>query len=332
MKVLGTLVALILLISTATANYPANYVNSEGYTWRGDGYWYYNNVPYTQTQQLYYYYQYGCRYQAYKNVYTQYYPPLPTYKDPDWKSKLLEIAKNRDLFEGNMRKEALESALFLQAVDALGLRENFRWQNYGQSVNYPQYSNYTAPVVQGSTAYVQSYSTIGSLYGSTDLNVLYQQASKLAQNSQQLAGQATVDFSDLIGKESNRQSRLAEILAKGEAVERVMKALEGNSAHFEQKSFAFKFTNDGKLEQIPIPQGNGSSAQAVINRRCIMCHKGPKAKGSLDLTEYEQFTPEQKDLVWERLITTDTTKMMPRAEGGGPGERLKGDELKPFSQ
>lgn len=321
LKWFSLILTFLFTLSIAQGNYYNGYV-ADGYSYY-DGYWYKGNTPYYRTP--YYYYQYGCRYQAYN--YYPYYAPV-TYKDPDWKTKLLEIAKQRDAFEGNLRKDALEHTVFLQSVKALGLEGNFHWQNYGQAVQYPYSYSYPPPLA--STTYVNTQTTLADLYGNLDLNILYQQAGKLTQNAQQLAGQANGDFSALVNQAGSNYARAAEIIARGEAAAMALKSTESNSARIIQQSKSYAIEgNQGN-------QGNQGNRRVekrtiAINHYCVKCHGGQKPVKDLDMTQYENFTQEQKDLIWGHLISNDPALLMPRETMDGPGKKLPGDVLELFS-
>lgn len=56
-----------------------------------------------------------------------------SYRDPEWKTKLLGIVKYRDEVEAKLRQSAIQQQEFLQTVQSLGLSGNFRMQEYGQN-------------------------------------------------------------------------------------------------------------------------------------------------------------------------------------------------------
>jgi hypothetical protein len=179
-----------------------------------------------------------------------------------WQDKLLSIAANRDKLEGNLRTAALDHQAYVGAVSALGLTGNFRLANYGASPTYPSYGAphvpYAAPYAtapQGNTLYGYNYSTVRDLYSDTNLSTLYQQAARLTQNAQTLAGQGHTDFSDLVAKEGGNRARVAEILAKGQSAVAALQAANPQaSQHTEQRTFSFRLEQgtNGQSTLVPV--------------------------------------------------------------------------------
>lgn len=261
---------------------------------------------------------------------------------PDWKKKLLDIAAARDKVEGRLRIQALDHQTYLEALKALGLEGNFKWNGYGTAPVYPNagathtYGYNNAGSVNlgnfganGNTIYGYSYSSIKDVYGDTNLNSLYQQAARLTQNAQQLAGQATTDFSDLVGKEGENRARVAEILAKAQAAKAALDAATPQTrTREESRVFSFSAVSDGNggVKVVPI-EGNGAAAQpaAVTGeaqqfrvQACAACHSGANKKGGFDIASYPTLNLEQKAKVWERVFSTDPEKVMPRSKDGKP--------------
>ncbi len=356
------------LLPTNKSNASGNGVlNSDNYwSYAGDKYYYRGNYAYNR----YYaqpYYSYGVYYPGsyvytYSHTYTPqtYTAPTPAYTDPGWRSKLLDIAAARDKAESNIRKSAFEQAHYMDAVKALGLQGNFHWQGYGVAPPYPSYA-YGVPHssygnlqlsnagVQGNTLYGYSYNSIASVYGDTNLSQLYQQANRLAENAQRLSGQATTDFSALVGAEGSNRARVAEILAKSQAVQEMLRAMQDGNAKVETKTFTFKMVQgaNGAMEiqkvpngppngngvanpeQLPAP-GNGQVDQAKWQQSamsCVACHSGQKKEGAFDVTQYQTLTPDQKMKVVNRLTTSDDAKRMPRTQDGKVGPKMSLGEV-----
>jgi hypothetical protein len=327
-----------------------------GYTYRG-GY-YYDAQGYAYTKQQFYqaptYYN-GCYSPGYYYTKYVYVPSAPAYAAPavpsDWRTKLLEIAEYRDKLIGQERKAAIEQQAFMEAVGALGLRGNFRLQSYGQPVSYGQGSyladtfQYGAHGAQGNTVYGYTYKDVASVYGDTNLNVLYQQAARLAQNAQQLGSQATGDFSGLVQQAGDNQARVAEILAKGQAAAAAMNAAgAGGRATVTRSGFSFKSTTGAEVEPIAPPQvlpdrgnrpqANGGRAafEALAVKECATCHNPEDPKGKFDIYQYPAMDKDAKAKVVARLITTDPAKHMPQLPEGGAGRQLSKDEIALFLQ
>lgn len=347
MRYIFALLVLAVASVTAGANQPTfanGFTNTDGYVFQ-NGYWTWGGKAYTRSLvQGQGYYQHGCYYPGasyYQYSYAYDLQPAVSYKDVDWRTKLLEIAKQRDATEGAIRKNAFEQKYFLDGVQALGLTGNFNWQNYGLAppyvgggYNVGGYSNVGSYGVSGNTLYGYSYNTIANLYGDTNLNQLYQQANRLAENQQKLAGQATTEFGSLVGQAGDNASKVAEILAKGQAVEQYLKSLQQPSAKLETKTFSFKVMpdSDGKLQVQKIEGGptvgvTNSMSWTQSAAKCFSCHQDKKREGGFDVRTYFDMTPEQKEVVIDRLTTKDPNRMMPKG-----GKRLSLEELKLWLQ
>lgn len=363
------LVFFIVIVEVKAGEYKNGYVNSDGYSWY-NGYWYRGDLGYTRAlYQRPGYYSCGYYYPAtsyYRYSYSHTYQRQPakvSYETPDWRTKLLDIAGQRDKAEASIRKGIFEQQYFMEAVKGLGLEGNFRWQNYGIAppyspqayVNGNSYGslNLSSAGVNGSSLYGYSYNSIANLYGDASLNVLYQQANRLTENAQKLSGQATTEFNSLIGAEGHNRARVAEILAKGQAAQEVLRAMDGSSAKIETKTYSFKVVPgpDGKPQmqkvngdapqqmqrvngdqpqpQIQPQNGQDTSQlwQAAAKNRCASCHGGAKKEGGFDISLYPTMTPEQKLKVVSRILTTEEAKRMPRNPDGTPSSRLPIEEI-----
>lgn len=316
--------------------YAYGFINSDGYTWYNDSYWWWGNDAYTR-HRVYQnaYYSYGHYYPAsyiWHYTFHHHYQRV-TAKDSNWRTKLLEIAAHRDKIEGDIRRGAIEQGYFNEAVKALGLGGNFHWQGYGVAPVYPSAGSYAAGST-GSTVYGYSYNTIAQLYGDSNLAQLYQQAARLAENSQKISGEATQGFNTLVGLEGENRAKVAQILAKSQAISEMLKSIEGSSAKFESKSLTFKLVQgkDGKIDvEKVVPEKSDMRAKWESHAKdtCVMCHHGPKKEGNFDVTQYPAMTAEQKLDVISRITTKDTAKRMPRSKDnvGKVGRRLIPEEI-----
>ena len=301
---------MMLLIATFITVIPAN----------GSDTYLDNGVLY-QRELAWYQYWDGCRWQ-WASYYV--YKPVAKASDPDFRVKLLDLAAARDGREQANRAEALRQTNFLEAVEALGLTGNFRLNNYGADT-YPARASAQAPLssagVNGQTIYGYSYSSIADVYG-VDLNALYQQASRLTQNAQTLAGQAHTDFSDVLKQEGANRARVAEILAKGQAAAQVAKAVEASqTVRVESREFRFRVEPDGKITQIPEPTATISGVFAPA--KCVGCHAGTKKEGGFAVALFPKMSVEDKRKVWELLVSPDLTKRMPKGQPALTAEELK---------
>lgn len=334
--------ALVFVSPVNAGGHVNGFVNSDGYTFNS-GYWYYGASP-----QAYYrtlistpgYYSYGYYYPGSSYYqYTAYYPPKAavSYTDPDWRTKLLDIAQQRDKTEGKVRLGAFEQQYFLESVRALGLEGNFTWRGYGAVPPYPVIgaAHYAQSYgANATTQYGYSYSTIAQLYGdNTNLNSLYQQAAQLTRQLLQLGGEANAGFQALVNTEGGNRARVAEIIVKGQMAMQILNALNAPST-VETRGFSFKVEPNGNVqrqEQNVSPETKNELMRLwKINAdaRCAECHSGKTVKGGFNLADYPRYDPAQKQAVWLRLTTTDPDKVMPRLKDGTPGRRLTPEELK----
>ncbi len=394
MKHVGPALAAVLVLALCLTpaakadNYSNGYVDGNGYTYN-NGYWWKDGYAYKYERYWVAgtsYYQYGCHYTtpgywAYKYVQypvAQYKEPEKkvSYTDPDWRSKLLDIAGNRDKYEAQARKAAYEQKAFIDSVGALGLTGNFRWEGYGTSPyppaaltggygGYYQHLSYGATLplnglyshqqqlqlgsygANASTLYGNTLKQLADPYADNNLPQLYQQANRLAENAQRLSGQATQDFGLLVKEEGGNRARVAEILARAEAVRQFMSTIDGPPKTVtETKTFEFKSDTvqvgpaaggvpAGDPNYLKVnPQATGRKAQfeAVWKARCASCHTGTAAKAKFTLETYYKMTADEKLKVWQLLVTKDKDRVMPRTASGGPGELLTQDEVRLFTE
>lgn len=335
------IIFLAITIPVIASEYSNGYVTPGGYTYQ-NGYWYYDSIAYNRTQVWYpagYYnncYNAGYWYWSYtkaniSNTYnTNTYNTVPV----DWRTQLLDLAKQRDTAELGLRKSALEQIAYLESINALGLTGNFRIQNYGQAIQFPGYAggmNY-ASVNQGNTLYGYSYNTVKEAYGSTDMNVLYQQASRLTQGAQQLAGDAHRDFSGLVTQAGDNQSRIAEILAKAAAAEKVLNAANPQPS----TRTTTTVTGSGSTSTV-MPKVDDTLVEDTKRfltytgiPLCGSCHSGQTLKGKFDILTYPTMTSDQKNVIWDRIFSKDPDKVMPRSVDGRPGTPLTAAQKQDF--
>jgi len=399
MRVMTTLLASVavasVLLLTGSADgseyyyngrpYGEGYRNSDGYVFQG-GYWNWHGDAYTRAlrQRAGYY---NCGY-YYPGAYYYHYvfhhgAAVPTYSSGsnylsgNWRDRLLQIASERDRVEGEIRKAAFEQAYFTDSVKALGFEGNFHIQNYGYSpfgYGPGKAANYgggnlqmSTAGAQGNTVYGYSYNTLANVYGDTNPAALYQQAYRLAESAQKYGDKATGGFQDIVAQDNDGRQKVAEILAKGQAVQEFLSRLDGNSAKVETKTFSFKVGpgQDGKVqiqrvEQPPQAQppstpppreppkepsrddsGYNSGKpgqtkkskvlfeawQASAKAKCAACHSGEKAKGGFDVAMYPGLDDDHKAVVIARLTTLDENRQMPRMPDGKAGVRLSAAEI-----
>lgn len=186
---------------------------------------------------------------------------------------------------------------------------------------------------QGSTIY--GYSSVAEAHGNVDLGLLYNQAARLTEQAQQLAGQANIDFSRMVEIEGNNRADVARIIAQGQAAREALSAVRVEpSAQTQSRSFSFKITSsdsgdfqvqkiEDRTHKINMNSGNISD---LLNDKCVACHNSDNAQGGLNLLE--KISVDQQDSILNRIVTDDLIKRMPRNADGSASPRLNVGELK----
>jgi mono/diheme cytochrome c family protein len=318
MKRLAIVIIAILLAIPATAG---EYTFSEGYWWQGS-----NAYTRTLVESPGYYTYSGC--------YRYYYPGTSSYSytfhharavPTDWRTQLLELAKQRDKLVLAERRAALEQKYYLEAIGALGLTGNFRVEGYGPAVGYGYGGvNATANLYTGgNSVFGYTYQTVKEAYGSTDMNSLYQQSARLTQGAQGLATQANTEFSSLVQQAGDNQARVAEILARAQAAALALQATAPSPSTRETT------TVTGTATGLATDADAGTVWQKSAQARCAACHAGARIRGGFDLNKFASLDDAGRHKVWVRLTTADLTKRMPRdvKDEHKPGVQLGPDEL-----
>lgn len=197
-------------------------------------------------------------------------------------------------------------------------------------IGIPVPVNYTQPIAQQGTT-VYGYSTVAEAYGNVDLGLLYNQAARLTDQAQQLAGQAATDFQSLVQAEGQNRAEVAKIIAQGQAARDVLLAAKGPPTANLQKSFSFKVYQDSKGEmriektESQTPNFDLSSQGGVrqdlkdpqafstlLRNQCVSCHNTEKASGGLNFLG--SITDAQQAACLERIINDDQSKRMPKGK------------------
>lgn len=160
---------------------------------------------------------------------------------------------------------------------------------------------YVYPVAQqGQTIY--GYTSVSQAYGNLDLAVLYDRAERLASQAQQLAGQATTDYSTLVESAGSRRANDAAILAAAQALREVLDASGRNNSASR--------TVTGTAQA-----ATASTADAVLQSRCASCHDSYRSASDL--------SAEQWTAVVARITHAEPQKRMPlAADRSSAGEPL----------
>lgn len=251
-------------------------------------------------------------------------PAVPTYTS-DWKTRVVEYAKAKD-----------DQLAFFGALKAIGVNGNV--YDYGYGSYYKNYAASSTPV-QGDTVYGYTYNQIQAAYGQTDLNTLYQQASRLTQGAQTLASDANNGFQSLVQTAGDNQARIAEYFVNAQAqallLQASKKAVEPQPQTITQTTIQGGGSTIGQggavIQAQPAGNDNGWM-RTVAKPLCASCHTGSNAAGKFDIDQYPLLTQEQKAVVWERLTTRDDGKRMPRdgKDKSKPGQPLTAPQLAEF--
>ncbi len=333
----------------AKADDSADYIFNSGYYWK-------NGTAYNRSLQWYkeyytaysYYCGYNYPYQTYywKSYYT-YSPVKIDVHAEDAETQLIRLAAARDKGILQIAERNQKSQATMALADKLGLAGNFNIPNYGAGI-FPVAGNFytghgyssaqlSSAGVNGNTAYGYSYNQVRDAYGVTDMNALYQQASRLTQNAQQLAGQANTDFSGLVGQAGTNQARVAEYIAKGQSAAIVLQAANlPPSTRTETRIFQIGSAKSCGMPNQPAPdQPVPDQQQGFIQPKnflqlagpqtCVQCHSGQKIEGGFDITQYNANDPKMRDRVLSRILSDDPKKRMPK-----DGEKLSSDKILHF--
>jgi cytochrome c553 len=184
-------------------------------------------------------------------------------------------------------------------------------------VGIPVPVQYTQPIAaQGTTVY--GYSNVAEAYGQVDMGLLYNQAARLTDQAQQLAGQAATDFHSLVQAEGQNRADVAKIIAQGQAAREALSAAKGDPSAPIQNNYNFRSeTKESVREDPDFDLGKPSLKQksrsldvsGVLQARCVSCHGNTKTSAGLNFLK--PITDEQQEAVLERITTADTARRMP---------------------
>lgn len=218
-------------------------------------------------------------------------------------------------------------------------------------IGIPVPVNYNEPIsAQGSTVY--GYSSVAQAQGNVNLGLLYNQAARLTDQAQQLAGQAATDFAALVQAEGQNRTEVAKILAQGQSASMALYQTSGRIQQQQQRTFAFQVTQgpDGQLKVEQLQQNgdttniNGTTPQSfnllsqsttaqnvsnisdLLKNRCVSCHSNTKASGNLNMEV--EITDAQQRSILARVTSDDLKLRMPRNSDGTAGTKLTVDELR----
>lgn len=213
-----------------------------------------------------------------------------------------------------------------------------------QMIGIPVPVQYNQPLAQQGTT-VYGYQAITNYQQQVDLGALYNQAARLTDQAQQLAGQAATDFQGLVQAEGQSRADVARIIAQGQAAKEALQAINMPQRVVEQRVFSFKVTTqpDGniKVEEmntepdfgLVTPKQSANNALDVsklLTEKCVKCHNGTKSMGGLNLMS--PITENQQQEILNRVVTNDPALLMPRSADNKPGPRLSNQEISALYQ
>jgi hypothetical protein len=208
-----------------------------------------------------------------------------------------------------------------------------------QVVGVPVPVQYTQPLVaQGNTVY--GYHALSQFQNQVDMGLLYNQAARLTDQAQQLAGQAATDFQNIVQNEGQNRLEIAKIIAQGQAAKEALLAAKGPETIVQKREFSFKITqqSDGqfKIEQTDMSPdfglisgkqsaNNVASVSNLLSQKCVACHNDSNSMGGLNLLK--PITEQQQQSIINRVVTDDESIRMPRLKSGAPAPKLSKEEI-----
>ncbi len=317
MRILAAILAVLCLAAIVGAQ--TNGTVQDGYTFR-DGLWYYPGYSLGYTRTLHTrpgylscgVYHAGASYYQYTQVPAAA-TPAPVVYNADWKTQLFKL------------DQALaDQQAYQKAYDALNAKYGFGGQGliYGNQLFG----------VNATTQYGYTYNQVVQRgYPDADPTLLYQQAFQLAQGAQKFGSDATAGHLSLVGQDKEARARVAEINARAIAAKELLRLLDGPPV-VQSKTAVFGPAQPIQPNNTPL-QGAGANLQAlqgIVANKCASCHSGNVKKGGVDLSNYLQFSPEEKQRVWLAITSVDPKTMMPRNPDGSAGQRLAPTEMSAF--
>jgi hypothetical protein len=110
--------------------------------------------------------------------------------------------------------------------------------------------------------------------------------------------------------EGQNQARVAEILAKGEAVQRMLSGLTAGS----RAKVTTQLSGQATTTTVANHGGGGvaGSAVMVVADKCLRCHDAGNSQGRLALNDLSQLSADQAKSVLSRVIDQDPERRMPK--------------------
>ncbi len=345
---------------------------TDGYVFRS-GYYYYGSEPtayFRSWETTAGYWRYGVYYPPVSRwvyyattVQTPYVaPPVTTYKDPGWRTKLLDLADSKLKYESKLQLEALEQKAYMESLNALGLQGLFRYNGSGTippylvpNMPYEVTSVYNSTQTlfgaQGSTQfgrndYQSSYNASAAQQNDPNQQMAqyWQMANQQALASIEGGAKATQNFHSLLGEEGKARARIAEIQARVHGTIAVMNALSGPPSVTTQ-GFSVRVSPKGFGLEIESKDVNPKLKEELVKEfvemvagldnksgLCAGCHSPTtKKQGGFDITGWFSLGRDVKNaIILDRIVTKDEAKRMPRKLDGTVGQPLSPNQIRLF--
>lgn len=230
--------------------------------------------------------------------------------DPDWRTKALEVARERQAWEQSALRKSAEHRDYLETLSALGLTGQVAYggATYGQSSAYG-----------GNSLYGYSYSTVADYYNQADRATLLNQYQNTTNRAMDLAGKSSDNLRGLYSEEISTQERVASIVAERD---KAIAAMAGAAQVLEASKT--QHTRISTQETSVGPHAQGPSPIAVLTNKCGSCHTGNEAPagihldGSRQLSLSESLASIEATQLGVGVLHADagTVKAMPPASSG----------------
>jgi len=285
---------------------------------------YYPSYSYSSCYTPTYYYPQTYYQPSYTQAYTP--PATPAYTPPvietapDWKAQTVKYLQY---------KEDLDA--FNKVISLIAPQASLQ-SAYGTASYAPH----------AGTVYGYTYQNVKEAYSPVDLNVMDQTTARLINGIQSSLSQANTERTGIVSQLTDAQARVAEIRAQAEGAALVQQQaallLQSAKAAPSTKNTTTVTSNGSSSQQyaqqqsdpVPVNPDMQNFMKNVLTPVCGGCHSGTNIKGSFNIANWPQFTPQQKKLVWDRLTTDVEEKRMPRTKDGKAG-RVSTDVLFQFA-
>jgi mono/diheme cytochrome c family protein len=265
----------------------------DGYTWR-DGYWWRDGAAYNRVTVTGGYWKYSncCKYwqSTYYFDYRIAFNPVVVKIAPEnWRVTVAKAYAQQN-----------EDAAYLEALTGLGYQRSYSQGSYMQQSGYGT----SGPSLFGSYKSLEAY-------GFTDLGSDMQYAARITERGQELFGFAQEGRLGLARIIAERDAKVASILATGEVLEKVARAMSVPST-------VIKTFTQGTVpaQAAPRKRNLSDNFMKLWNQECASCHTGAEAKGKdgrkFTLEAFSNLNAADRVYVHSLLVTKDDKVRMPK--------------------